>query len=216
MERRALILANGAAPTKSLLRTARKHAEFFICADGGANTAARLGEKPDMIIGDLDSISSATVKVFRSVLTRRIADQNSTDLEKALRLLIRKGYTHIDVLGALGGRVDHVAGNLSALGKFQRHTSLRFLDNDGVLIPVGSSLNRATGPGTTVSLIPLNRCEGIVTSGLRWELKNGTLELGAREGTSNVVRSSPFSISVRRGQLLLYMLIPPASLYSGT
>lgn len=119
-----------------------------------------------------------------------------------------------DVLGALGGRVDHVAGNLSTLGKFHRNAEIRFIDNSGLLIPVGSSLTWEAAPGTTVSLIPLGRCEGIVTSGLKWELKNGTLELGVRESTSNVVRSSPFTISVRRGQLLLYLLVSPFSLYS--
>lgn len=216
MERRALILANGTAPTRRLLQAARRHAELFICADGGANTAAQLGQIPDMIIGDLDSIKSSTVKVFRSVLTRRVAEQNSTDLEKAIRFLIRKNYRQIDVLGALGGRVDHVVGNLSTLGKYRRSAGIRFADNSGYLVPVGSSLTWEAVPGTTVSLIPLGRCEGIVTSGLKWELKNGTLELGVRDSTSNIVRSSPFTVSVRRGELLLYVLVSPLSLYSLT
>lgn len=209
MNQRALILANGSPPSKPLLRLARRHADLFVCADGGANTAVRFGERPDLIIGDLDSISGSTVKSFRTVTTRRMADQNSTDLEKALTFLVRKNFGFIDVLGALGGRVDHLTGNLSALGKFHRRTAIRFLDTSGLLMPVGSSLLFEADPGTVVSLIPLNRCEGIVTSGFKWELKNGTLELGLRESTSNVVRSSPLSISVRRGTLLVFLSIDP-------
>lgn len=204
--KQALILANGAPPRKSILRDLRKQSEFFVCADGGANAAATLGERPDFIIGDLDSIMATTVRKFKSVRTHRVSDQNSTDLEKALSWVIRKGYKEIVVLGATGGRVDHVAGNLSALGKFSKNASIRFIDDVGVMIPVGSYLTYEADPGTTISLIPLSRCEGIVTEGLKWELWNGVLELGLHEGTSNVVKSSPITIKVRRGTLLMYVL----------
>ena len=33
---------------------------FIVCADGGANKARKLGIVPDLIIGDLDSVSPAT------------------------------------------------------------------------------------------------------------------------------------------------------------
>jgi len=206
MTKTALLLANGKSPTKSLFLNCRRRSEFFICADGGANYAAKLGERPDLIIGDLDSIKALTVKKFRSVTTRRIADQNSTDLEKALSWLMRRNYTDVIVLGATGGRVDHLAGNLSALGKFSKRARITFVDESGEMRAVGSEMVLEAPPGTTISLIPLSRCEGIVTQGLKWELQNGTLELGFREGTSNIVKSSPVTIRVRRGTLLLYQL----------
>ena len=207
--KRALILANGTPPRKALFRAARRHADIFVCADGGANAAAAMNEPPDLIIGDLDSIKNATVRKFKSVRTRRIADQNSTDLEKALTWVIGRNYDRVDVLGVHGGRVDHLAGNLSALGKFSRSAEVRFIDDDGVMMVVGSELTFEAPPGTTVSLVPLSRCEGIVTRGLKWELRNGILELGVRESTSNVVQSSPVMVQVRRGTLLLYMLVDP-------
>lgn len=206
MTKTALLLANGKSPTKSLLLTCRKRSEFFVCADGGANYAAKLGERPDLIIGDLDSIRASTVKKFQSVTTHRIADQNSTDLEKALSWLIRKNYTEIIVLGATGGRVDHLAGNLSALGKFSKRAHITFVDESGEMRSVGSEMVLEAPVGTTVSLIPLSRCEGVVTNGLKWEIQNGVLELGFREGTSNIVKSSPVTIRVRRGTLLIYQL----------
>ncbi|HLE31292.1 MAG TPA: thiamine diphosphokinase [Bacteroidota bacterium] len=206
MSKTALILANGKSPTRSLLLRYRKRSEFFVCADGGANYAASLGESPDLIIGDLDSIKASTVKKFRSILTRRISDQNSTDLEKALSWLVRKNYTDIIVLGATGGRVDHLAGNLSALGKFSKRARITFADESGELRVVGSEMVLDAPAGTTISLIPLAKCEGIVTHGLKWELLNGTLELGVSEGTSNVVKSSPATIRVRRGTLLIFQL----------
>jgi thiamine pyrophosphokinase len=211
--KRALILANGIPPRKALFRAARRHADIFVCADGGANAAAAMNERPDLIIGDLDSIKSSTVRKFKSVRTRRIADQNSTDLEKALMWVTGRNYERVDVLGALGGRADHLVGNLSALGKFSRSAEIRFIDDDGMMSVVGSELTFDADPGTTVSLIPISRCEGIVTRGLKWELRNGFLELGFREGTSNVVQSSPVLIQVRRGTLLLYKMVDPLTLF---
>lgn len=209
MNKTALLLVNGKSPTKSLFLSCRKRSEFFVCADGGANYAAEMGERPDLIIGDLDSIKATTVRKFQSVTTRRISDQNSTDMEKALAWLIRKNYTDIVVLGATGGRVDHLAGNLSALGKFSKRANITFIDESGEMRAVGSETVVDAMPGTIISLIPLSKCEGIVTHGLKWDLQNGVLELGVREGTSNVVKSSPATIRVRRGILLLYQLNHP-------
>ncbi len=206
MAKEALILANGKSPTKSLLAKYRKNSQFFVCADGGANHAAKLGERPDLIIGDLDSIKASTVRKFQSVTTRRIADQTTTDLEKALTWLIRKNFTDIIVLGATGGRADHLVGNLGALGKFSKRAHVTFVDESGEMRSVGSELVLEAAEGTIVSLIPLSRCEGIVTKGLKWELQNGILELGFREAKSNIVKSSPVTIRVRRGTLLLYQL----------
>ncbi|MEK6565404.1 MAG: thiamine diphosphokinase [Bacteroidota bacterium] len=206
MKTKVLILANGQPPSKRLLLRLLKQSAVFVCADGGANTAARLGLKPDLIIGDLDSIASVTLRKFRKVRARRIADQNSTDLEKAFSRVTSKGHTDITVAGATGRRLDHSLGNLSALVKLSRRAKIRFIDDASELCFVGSELKFEASPGTVVSLIPLSLCEGIVTHGLKWELKNESLRLGFRESTSNVVKSSPVSIRVRRGDLLLFLV----------
>ena len=88
--KRALILANGKPPSKRLFQKYLASADWFICADGGANTAARFGYAPDLIIGDLDSIKKETLSVFNNVNVKKLKDQNSTDLEKALTAAIRK------------------------------------------------------------------------------------------------------------------------------
>ncbi len=205
MKTKALILANGQPPSKRLLLSLLKQSSVFVCADGGANTAARLGLKPDLIIGDLDSIASLTLRKFRNVRARRVADQNSTDLEKALRWVTRKGHKDIIVTGATGRRLDHSFGNLSALAKFSRKARIRFVSDEEELCFVGSNGEFEMQPGTVVSLIPLSLCEGIVTHGLKWELKNESLRLGFRESTSNMVKSTPVRIRVRRGDLLLFV-----------
>jgi thiamine pyrophosphokinase len=204
--KRALILANGKPPSKRLFKIYRSRADWFICADGGANTAARFGSIPHLIIGDLDSVHIGTLIAFSTVRVKKLKEQNSTDLEKALKEAVRKKCTEIVVLGATGGRLDHVVGNLSALVKYSRNISLKFVDDYGELLSIGHALKISLPLGTCISLVPLSRCSGIVTRGLKWILNNETLQLGVRESTSNVVTSSRVHIKVRSGDLLAFVL----------
>ena len=181
-------------------------ADWFICADGGANTASRFGCAPDLIIGDLDSIEKETLAIFSNVDVKKLKDQNSTDLEKALTAALRKKCKEIIVLGATGGRLDHAIGNLSALVKFSRKAHITFIDDKGEFLAVNCSKEFNLPIGTTISLLPLSQCSGIVTKGLKWNLKNESLELGVRESTSNVIVSSPANIKVRKGSLIIFVM----------
>jgi thiamine pyrophosphokinase len=202
----ALILANGLPPSKRLFRKYLSSADWFICADGGANTAARFGGTPHLIIGDLDSVKNETLAEFCNVTVKRQKDQNSTDLEKALTAAIRKKYAEIIVLGATGRRLDHAIGNLSALAKFSKKANVKFVDDTGEFIPVPQTLRLTLPLGTNISLLPLSQCNHIVTTGLKWNLNNESLQLGIREGTSNVVVSSHVTLKVQSGSLIAYIM----------
>ena len=57
--RRVLLICNGEQPSRSLARRLARLADCIIAADGGANGARKMGIVPDLIIGDLDSITTA-------------------------------------------------------------------------------------------------------------------------------------------------------------
>jgi thiamine pyrophosphokinase len=203
--KRAIILANGDAPSRMLLRAHLRNADILICADGGANTAAKLNVRPDVILGDMDSMLEASLKKFKKVKVIRMRDQNSTDLEKALSFAVRKGYGAITVFGATGRRIDHELGNLSALVKFSRKAEVKFVDRNGELLCLAKKESLALSAGRTISLLPLTSCEGVATTGLHWNLRNETLRFGLRESTSNVVAANPITICHRKGELVLFV-----------
>ena len=202
----ALILANGDPPSRRLFDSLRQSSHLLICADGGANIAHRWGVRPDLVIGDLDSIHRTVIKALPSGIVQRVDEQESTDLEKALALCQRRRVRRVVVLGATGGRLDHAAGNLSALLKFSIRMDVRFVDDLGEVRAAGRGGMLKVQPGTTVSLLPMTRCTGVTTRGLKWNLSRSVLQWGVRESTSNVVISSRASLRVERGDLLIFVV----------
>ena len=203
---KALVICNGDVLTKAKIAPLLREKPFIICVDGGANKARLLGIRPHAIIGDLDSISPRTRKHFSRVETIHIADQESTDLEKALDFLLKLLIPSATIVGATGGRPDHSLANLSILKKYHKRIRLLFSDPYCDIRIIDSKIVFEAVVGSVISLMPLDRCEGIQTIGLKYPLDNESLELGEREGTSNIVISSPVQITVKKGCLLLFVV----------
>jgi thiamine pyrophosphokinase len=209
MPQSGLIIANGEMPALPILRPLVAAAGAIFCADGGANAARSLGIRPVAIVGDLDSVLPETLAHFADVPVHEDHDEDSTDLEKTILFALRTACEDLTVVGALGHRLDHIAGNLGVLAKFHGRAKLRFIDDEGELTYIGRQTTFEARPGDVVSLVPIVRCEGVSTTGLRYPLNGEVLQLGLREGTSNVVVASPVTVQVERGDLLLYRLLRP-------
>ena len=199
---RALVIANGEPPSAALLAELREGAALVVAADGGARAALALGLTPDVVTGDLDSLGDAR-EALPPDRIRPNADPNATDLEKAVALCLDEGCDAIDVIGAGGGRADHALANLSALVRFGRHARVRMVDERFAIELVDGEAGVEGPAGTVVSLVAVGRCEGVSTSGLRWELRDATLDFSAR-GVHNEIAHTPARVSVRSGDLLLF------------
>lgn len=205
MNKRIIILANGTSPTKQILKQYQEPNDILVCADGGANAAAALSIVPQMILGDLDSITAKTLKLFSKVPIKQIREQNSTDLEKALSYTVAHHFSEAVIFGATGGRADHEFGNFSALSKFSDSIDITFVDQYGKYFSVENETVIQLPVGATISLLPLTLCSGVTTSGLKWNLKNESLGLGVRESTSNVSTSEMVTVKFRTGKLIVFI-----------
>ena len=201
---KALIIANGQLPPRQLVRSLASSANLIVCADGGANHARRMDIRPDIILGDLDSISPSTKLIYKRIPLLLISSQESTDLEKAVRYCLERKCKSIDVIGALGSRIDHAIGALGVFKKFGRRTTITLIDGVGKLTLVMRRIRLHMKAGQQLSLIPLEKTTGVTTRNLKYSLKNETLEIGVREGISNEATAANVTVSLRRGTLLVY------------
>lgn len=186
-------------------------ADEVLAADGGANHLARLGVRPALVVGDLDSIRPA---VRRWVGEDRIVhrgDQEFTDLHKTLAVAFdERNASAVTVLAATGGRLDHALENLALLARWADRGDLELRDRGTRILAVRARATLSTVPGQTVSLLPLGRCERVTTTGLRWALAGEPLDLAGRTGVSNLAESDRVELAVEGGTLLVFLGAAPA------
>lgn len=204
MRKRCIILANGQAPKISEFKYLfKKGFDKLICADGGADSALKLGLKPDFIIGDLDSVAEDTLKFFDDVKTINLSGQNDTDVEKCLKFGIKNNFSEAVLLGATGDRLDHTFCNLGIVLKFFEKIKLYILHQKTLLSAYEGNVNLKTIPGETISIYGFDEETLITTRGLRYPLNRESLPFGKRESTSNVAKGSKISIEIENGRVFI-------------
>ena len=186
-------------------------ADLVIAADGGAESLDALGRRPDMLVGDMDSVGAALAERLEAVGTeveRHPSDKERSDTELALEAALARGATEVVLLGAIGGdRLDHELANLLLLadpGLAGRDVRIESGSSTARVLRGGERMALAGSVGDLVSLLPIGGdASGVTTDGLRWALDIAPLRLGRSRGLSNEIVSAPASVSLERGTLLV-------------
>lgn len=207
----AVVLTHGVPPSRETLARALEGASLFVCADGAADNARAYGFEPEIIIGDLDSVTPATLAAVPDGRVVRDTDTETTDTEKAIRhVLARGGFDEIVLLGAGADRLDHVVGHLSLLLRYSGQVRLVLEDDRCRAWVAGGTVALDHPAGTIVSFFAVGvPAEGVTTQGLRYPLENRRLELGVQDSISNVIDRRPATVRVEHGRLLFFVVTKP-------
>ncbi len=205
-EKRAVLFVNGQA--KPGFEVALLPGDFLIAVDGGLRHLTRLGLKPHLLIGDLDSVSPqelADVMNAGAEVRRFPPAKDQTDLELALEYALTNGYAQIMIAYALGERSDHTLGNINLLSRPNLVDKSAWLDDGQVEIRlVSQATTLPTRPGDLVSLFAWGSpAEGVTTQGLRYPLQSEPLFPWQSRGISNVALSDRFELKLSSGRLLV-------------
>ena len=207
MMHRILIFANGHLPDLDSARALVHADDFIIAADGGTHNALALGLMPNVIIGDLDSLT-LDLRPLTDQGTQVIQfprDKNETDLELAIQQAVNMNPDQIIIVGALGGRLDQTLGNIALLSDSRLPTlDLRLDDGVEELYFCRDQAEVHGRSGELVSLIPWGvPVEGVRTDGLRWPLSDETLYPDKTRGISNELLGEQAAVRIRSGLLLI-------------
>lgn len=164
-----VILANGLFPGTRQGQELLKQAERIICCDGAADKLVAYGLSPQVIVGDMDSVSEEIRKEYRSIMISS-DDQESNDLTKAVRYCIEKGYSAVSILGATGLREDHTLGNVSLMLEYYPDIEVRMVSDFGVFFLVRSGERVKSFPGERVSIFSVDNRIRVSSSGLLYPL----------------------------------------------
>ena len=196
-----IIIANGDSPKRGIIKYLQKNgATTIIAADGGANSLYKLGVVPNFIIGDFDSIKPKVKEYFsgKSELIN-IERQDDTDVEKALKFAIEKGFETVYLLGGTGNRMDHSICNLGIVLKFYSRIRIIMLHGKTILHPYSEDVTLNTLPNETISLYAFSDKPRITSEGLKYPLKNAVLCFGENESTSNVATGNNVNLKINDG-----------------
>ncbi|WP_233130983.1 thiamine diphosphokinase [Polaribacter tangerinus] len=195
---RVFLLLNGKLPQK----IPNLSGYDIICAtDGAYNYLKENNIVPDFIAGDFDSIKS----LAQNIETFHTPNQNFTDFDKIVEILIQKGCTEIDVFGASGKEQDHFIGNLSTAIHYKNRLKMTFYDAHGYYFLAEQKVNITNCLHKTISLIPMSFVSEVYTEGLEYELVNEHLEMGKKIGTRNKAIKNNISINHTNGNLFVFV-----------
>ena len=152
----------------------------LVACDGAAAHALALGIRPARVIGDLDSLEDTTRAALDPATVFEIAEQDSTDFDKALRtteapLILGAGF--------MGGRLDHELACYNALVRRPERRCI-LVGRDDVVFHSPGPLALDLAPGSRVSLFPMAAVT-LAATGLEWSFDRLDLAPWGRVGTSN-------------------------------
>lgn len=203
-----LIFANGLITDAVALTPYLVRARFVIAADGGIGHLLALGRRPDLLIGDLDSLPSsaaAWLEAGKMEVIRHLAAKDETDLELAL-LHAAAHFPHspIIICGGFGGRLDQTLANILLLAHPALNgRSVRFVEGRETAWLINGEGHISGHFGDTVSLIPLGGpAHVLATTGLQWPLTDEILAFGPARGISNRLIAGEATVRLASGMLL--------------
>jgi thiamine pyrophosphokinase len=204
---RAVIFANGTFDDADLAREEVSTDDLIVAVDGGTRHAWDAGVDPQLVIGDLDSLTAEEQQRLRSSsaeVSSFSARKDQTDLELALDRAVSDGAESVLIFGALGGRIDQTIANvLIPVQPELSDVEIRIVKGGQTAFLIRDHAVLDGERGDLVSLIPLGGdAAGVTTEGLEWSLDDETLHFGSTRGISNVQKRERAQVRVRQGQLL--------------
>ena len=177
--------------------------DLVIAADGGYDHLKRFGIRCDILLGDLDSITSAPegVKTIKHPVRKDETDMHLAYLEGA-----RLGYKNFLIYGGTGGREDHTFANYCLLLYIREQGGRATLVSEKARVTIikNETVTICGIPGRHLSLFPFGAsCEGVSITGAEYECVDIKLLPSYPLTVSNIFKETPVTIGVREGALLV-------------
>ena len=177
---------------------------FIIAADKGYEHLRRKCIRPDLTVGDFDSLGytpTDTPTVCHPV------EKDDTDNMLAIKEGLSRGYRYFILYGCMGGdRTEHTIANLQALSFIAAQGGMGFLvDNDTVVTAIhNSKLMFDAKESGDISVFCMGaNAEGVNIKGLHYELTNATLTPEMPLGVSNRFEGRASFVAVKSGTLTI-------------
>jgi len=177
--------------------------DLVIAADGGLDQVRKAGIRPDLIIGDFDSLGRVPQEENVLVLP---TVKDVTDTWAAIELGKERSCKKFWLYGCTGGRFDHTLANIQTLAALAAEGKQGFLvDRTQVITAIGPGTVEF-GPehsGFLSVFAHTDHCTGVTLKGLKYELDDAKLTNRFPLGVSNEFLACPASVTIGEGIAIL-------------
>ena len=203
---KCIIVSAGDMNTNVFEKISVEENDLIIACDGGYDNCLKYGIKPDILLGDFDSIQHELPENINRITLN--CEKDDTDTMSAVKLALEKGFKSILITGALGGRIDHSLANLQTLLYIEQNSAtgriygdredIRLISNDTITIPSDKS--------KTLSIFtPDFKAEGVTIENAKYCVSDYTMENNFPIGVSNEFTDSDAIITVKKGRLFIIL-----------
>ena len=199
-----VIFAAGDEVDPAIVRSYIQPDTFIITADAGYSACTRCGFSPNLLVGDFDS--QAVPKTDTPTITLNPI-KDDTDTADALQQAIKRGFRHIVLFGATGGRLDHTYANLDlcALAAGQG-AELLIVDNHHKIFALKEETVTIDGDKSKyVSVFAVGGPCTLSLDGFFYPLKDYFLTPFCGLGVSNETVAEKATISIKQGTALIFI-----------
>ncbi len=179
----------------------KKQGDIIIAADAGYENLN--GQKPDIVVGDFDSLGY--VPENENVIQHPV-HKDDTDTMLAVKTGLNMGYEKFVILGGLGGKLDHTIANIQTLAYINEHGAAGCLAGtslSAVLLENGDVSFDESAIGR-ISVFSYGKdAFGVTLEGLEYPLADARLTDCFPLGVSNAFTGLKSRVSVSNGRLLV-------------
>ena len=179
--------------------------DIIIAADGGFEQLLAHGIKPDVLIGDFDSMPRADAESFANIIAHK-PEKDDTDMALAADYAFEKGFGRMHIYGGCGGRFDHSFANISLLASLAARGAQAYMfGKDFAFAAVSDGrLDFECGYQGIISVFAFGgTAYGVNLHGLKYPLTDYTMLPDRAIGVSNEFVGTHSSVSVKNGLLVV-------------
>lgn len=213
MSRRIVIVSGGELDRDHVLSVLKEDESCYVIGvDKGMEFLHDNQIMPNYIVGDFDSVNQRVADYYREETSVPIREftpvKDASDTEIAIRLAMTLGGEEILILGATGGRIDHLWANVQCLAiPFKQGISAKILDRQNCIRLIGAGktvLKKGETYGPYFSVFPLGQeVFHFNIKGARYPLKNHSLTACDSLCVSNQIEGDQVEISFSEGIVIL-------------
>lgn len=169
--------------------------KISIAVDGGLQFFIKSKNRPDLILGDFDSISEKSLKQFSEIeIVKYPINKNKSDSQLAVEFCLKQKAKSITIVMPSVGEIDHFLGNMMLPGLYKIRQWIKaggqfqICSHDYEYFYLSDSKKIFKNlVGHTLSIIPLSTKIEISIQGFKYKAVNLIVKKGESHALRNVI-----------------------------